>query len=123
MFRLRPQMCDRAREWASLRLDGELSELERALLDAHTQNCAACAEYVEDLGEFTTLMRSAELEQLSRPTVLPLRHGFAWATRAFQAGAATAAVLAITAGLALQAGRSSSQRGGGVPGRMPLDMI
>ena len=41
-------MCERAREWASLRLDGELSELERALLDAHTRNCAACAEYVAD---------------------------------------------------------------------------
>ena len=34
-FELRPHMCERAREWGSLRLDGELSELERVLLDAH----------------------------------------------------------------------------------------
>ena len=43
---------------------------------------------------------------------------------ALQAGAATAAVLAITAGLSLQIGRnSSSQRGGEVPGRLPANMI
>jgi anti-sigma factor RsiW len=124
MFRLRPQMCERAREWASLRLDGELSELERALLDAHTRNCAACAEYVADIGALTVAIRSAELERLPRPVSLPLRRSFAWATRALQAGAATAAVLAITAGLSLQIGRnSSSQRAGEVPGRLPVNMI
>src|SRR4051812_35439443 len=124
MFRLRPQMCERAREWASLRLDDELSELERALLDAHTRNCDACAEYVADIGALTVAIRSAELEQLPRPVVLPLRRSFAWAARALQAGAATAAVLAITAGLSLQIGRnSSSQRAGEVPGRLPASMI
>jgi len=115
-------MCERAREWASLRLDGELSELERALLDAHTRNCGACAEYVDEIGAFTMALRSAELEQLPRPVALPLRRSFAWATRAFQAGAATAAVLAITAGLSLQVGRNSSTRGN-VPGRLPANMI
>jgi len=115
-------MCERSREWASLRLDGELSELERALLDAHTRNCDACAEYVAELGAFTTAIRSAELEQLPRPVALPLRRSFAWATRAFQAGAATAAVLAITAGLSLQVGRNSSARGN-LPGRLPANMI
>ena len=117
-------MCERAREWASLRLDGELSELERALLDAHTRNCSACAEYVADVGALTVAIRAAELERLPRPVVLPLRRSFAWATRALQAGAATAAVLAITAGLSLQIGRSSSsQRAGEVPGRLPANMI
>jgi predicted anti-sigma-YlaC factor YlaD len=115
-------MCERAREWASLRLDGELSELERALLVAHTRNCAACAEYVEDVGAITTAIRSAELEQLPRPVALPHRRSFAWATRTLQAGAATAAVLAITAGLALQVGRTSSSHAG-VPGRLPANMI
>jgi predicted anti-sigma-YlaC factor YlaD len=115
-------MCERAREWASLRLDGELSELERALLDAHTRNCAACAEYVDDIGAFTTAIRSAELVQLPQPVALPLRRSFAWASRAFQAGAATAAVLAVTAGLSLQVGRNSSAHGS-VPGRLPANMI
>ena len=99
-------MCERAREWASLRLDSELSELERALLDAHTRRCAACAHYVDEIDAITGSIRSAELERLPRPVVLPLRRRFAGATRALQAGAATAAVLAITAGLSLQVGRS-----------------
>ena len=34
--------CDRAREWVSLELDGELSELGAARLDAHLVRCAAC---------------------------------------------------------------------------------
>jgi anti-sigma factor RsiW len=121
MFRLRPQICERAREWASLRLDGELSELERALLDAHTRRCGACAHYVEEIGAITASIRSAELEQ-PRPVILPLRRSFAWATRALQAGAAAAAVLAITAGLSLQVGRSSSSHAS-VPGRLPANAI
>jgi len=116
-------MCERAREWASLRLDGELSELERALLDSHTRRCAACAHYVEEIAAITVTMRSTELERLPGPVVLPLRRSFAWATRALQAGAATAAVLAITAGLALQVGRTSSSNGS-VPGdRLPANAI
>jgi anti-sigma factor RsiW len=122
MFRLRPQMCERAREWASLRLDGELSELERALLDAHARRCGACAQYVEEIGAITASLRSAEREELPRPVSLPLRRSFAWATRALQAGAATAAVLAITAGLSLQVGRSSSSHAS-VPGRLPANAI
>ena len=122
MFRLRPQICERAREWASLRLDGELSELERALLDAHTRRCGACADYVEEIGAITASIRSADREEVPRPVVLPLRRSFAWATRALQAGAATAAVLAITAGLSLQVGRSSTSHGS-VPGRLPANAI
>ena len=34
-------LCERARFWASLRLDGELSELEGALLDAHLRAAPA----------------------------------------------------------------------------------
>ena len=39
------QLCARARFWASLRVDGELSELEGALLDAHLGRCADCSAY------------------------------------------------------------------------------
>jgi anti-sigma factor RsiW len=115
-------MCERAREWASLRLDGELSELERALLDAHTRRCAACAHYVDEIDAITASIRSAQLERLPQPVALPLRRRFAWATRTIQAGAATAAVLAITAGLSLQVGRTSSSHAD-VPGRMPANAI
>src|SRR5580765_5458192 len=111
MFRLRPPMCERAREWASLELDGELSELERSMLRAHTRRCAACADYVVEVGAITERVRASELLPLPHPIVLPLRRTFGWATRALQAGAATAAVIAVTAGLALPVGASpSSQR-------------
>jgi len=40
-FQQRSATCDRARAWISLRSDGELSEFECALLDAHLGRCAA----------------------------------------------------------------------------------
>ena len=44
-LRTMPAMCERARAWASLRLDAELSEFEDALLTAHLRRCSACCEY------------------------------------------------------------------------------
>ena len=38
-------LCDRARAWAALAPDGELSELERKLLDAHVVRCGACSRF------------------------------------------------------------------------------
>lgn len=91
------QLCDRAREWASLRLDCELSELEGALLDAHLERCAECREFVEEVEVATRALRSAELEPLTAPVVLP-RRGVGARTRTFQAVAASALVL-VAAGL------------------------
>jgi len=34
--------CDRTHEWASLRLDGELSPLEEELLERHLTACDDC---------------------------------------------------------------------------------
>ena len=104
-------MCERAREWASLRLDGELSELERALLEAHTKRCEACAAYVVEIGAITKAVRRADLERLPRPIDLPLRRRVGWSSRVLQSGAATAAVVAATAGLALHLGPSTSSHG------------
>jgi predicted anti-sigma-YlaC factor YlaD len=42
---VRWQPCERAREWASLRADGELSELESVLLDVHLARCDACRAF------------------------------------------------------------------------------
>jgi predicted anti-sigma-YlaC factor YlaD len=103
-------MCERAREWASLRLDDELSELERVLLDAHLRRCTACAGYAEEIGELTQALRAAELEMLPQPIALPLRRRVAFASRAMGAGAAAAAVIAVTVGLGIQSGSGSSTR-------------
>jgi hypothetical protein len=58
------QLCSRARFWASLRVDGELSELESALLDAHLGHCASCSEIV---GGFEDLTRRLRAEPLASP--------------------------------------------------------
>jgi predicted anti-sigma-YlaC factor YlaD len=115
-------MCERAREWASLQLDGELSELESAMLRAHTRRCSACAAYVLEVGAITATVRRAELQPVPHPIVLPLRRSFGWVNRALQAGVATAAVVAVTAGLALQLG-STSPHGVLPNGRLPENEI
>ena len=58
-------LCERARFWASLRLDGELSELEGALLDAHLARCAGCQAVVEGFSASTSALRSAPLEHFA----------------------------------------------------------
>jgi predicted anti-sigma-YlaC factor YlaD len=57
------QLCARARFWVSLRVDGELSELEGALLDAHLARCANCAEFASGATASTAWLREAPLER------------------------------------------------------------
>jgi predicted anti-sigma-YlaC factor YlaD len=52
------QLCARARFWASLRIDGELSELEGALLDAHLARCDGCRTVAEGFGGAAQLLRA-----------------------------------------------------------------
>jgi len=80
-------------------VDGELSELEQALFDAHLGRCAACAAYAAGIVSVTARIRSAPLERLRSPVALPSRRRFAFAARVLQAGTATAAVLAAAVGL------------------------
>jgi predicted anti-sigma-YlaC factor YlaD len=59
--------CDRARQWATADLDGELSRFERVLLDAHLAECPACREFSTATTGFTELLRTAPPERLERP--------------------------------------------------------
>jgi hypothetical protein len=70
------QLCARARFWASLRVDGELSELEGALLDAHLGRCADCRAYDAGVAGSTEALRSAPLVA-AEPVVItaPARSG------------------------------------------------
>lgn len=71
MDALLPAECERARAQASLALDCELSELERAQLRAHLVACPACDEFVAGLREVTEELRSAPLPPPSRPLTPP----------------------------------------------------
>jgi hypothetical protein len=100
VFRLQPRTCERSREWASLRMDSELSELEQALLDAHLSRCSSCSAYAGAIWAATTMMRSSLQVRLSEPVSLPVRRrGFAIPVRALRAGTAAAAVIACAVGL------------------------
>jgi predicted anti-sigma-YlaC factor YlaD len=91
----RPSLpCERAREWASLRLDGELSQLESAMLASHLARCAECHAVVAQTEAFTTALRTSPLEALRRPIAIPR----AAAMRAARVTAA-AAVMLVAAGL------------------------
>lgn len=57
-------LCARARFWASLRIDAELSELEGALLDAHLVRCAECRAVVRGFEALTASTRSAPLVRI-----------------------------------------------------------
>jgi predicted anti-sigma-YlaC factor YlaD len=89
--------CDRIREWISLELDGELSRIERALVDRHLALCPDCRAFAAEVHAFTGALRTARLEPLERPIALPSRSRVS--LRAFQVAAA-AAVAVVAVGIA-----------------------
>jgi ferric-dicitrate binding protein FerR (iron transport regulator) len=87
----RDSRCDRARDWASLRADGELSELESALLAAHLKRCDACASFARGVEDVSARLRAAPLEGPPGPIRLAPRRA---PLRAVHLGAAAALVAA-----------------------------
>ena len=109
-LQLRPANCDRARAWASLRPDGELSELEEALLAAHLRQCAACAEYAETVQQAMEMLRAQPLEQLDHPVIVPgLRRILLRPTTLARVAAAIAAVVGVTTVLGTESGRQPTE--------------
>jgi anti-sigma factor RsiW len=98
--RIHTHACDRARAWVSVALDGELSQLERSLLDAHLSGCAACRAFRADVRAATAALRAAPLERLEHPLSLPHRRRFV----SFRPLEAAAAVVAAAIGLGSVAG-------------------
>ncbi|MGZ4256648.1 MAG: zf-HC2 domain-containing protein [Gaiellaceae bacterium] len=56
--------CERARQWASASVDGELSSFERALLADHLERCASCREFGLAIADLTTALRAAPRERV-----------------------------------------------------------
>ena len=88
--------CERAREYASLALDDELSQFEHALLRAHLEQCDGCRSYQVGLVATTDRLRSASLERLSHPIALPRRQRVPF--RGVQVGL-VAALVVVAVGL------------------------
>ncbi|HLM33010.1 MAG TPA: zf-HC2 domain-containing protein [Gaiellaceae bacterium] len=83
-------LCERTRAWASLELDGELSELEGVLFHEHVRSCEECAAVVEDLRQIAVIVRTTPLAE-------PSRSGFGFPARAAQPRARPLAVRALVA--------------------------
>ena len=100
-------VCERVRAQISLGLDGELSQLEQAMVASHLGRCPACRGYAADVRALTEMVRRAPLERMGKPVVVR-RPRRALSAR-LQAGAAAAllavAALGISAQLASQGGR------------------
>lgn len=90
-------LCDRAKAWASLRTDGELSELESALLDAHLDRCDSCRAFAQGSETVAAALRSARLQQPAPLVVLRPRRAERTGLRVLQVAAA--AVLVVSAGV------------------------
>lgn len=93
---VRQPACDRARTWVSLRLDGELSELEGVLLDAHLERCDGCRAAAAAVVGVTNAIRLAPPEALPTPVAVPRarRRG---SRRAFFGAAAATLTLVVVA--------------------------
>jgi predicted anti-sigma-YlaC factor YlaD len=102
-------LCERARTWAALAPDGELSELERKLLDAHVQRCAACAYFAVEVAAVASELRAAALQPMPRPLVVPIWRRRPVYARVRAVGAA-AAVAVMALGVASRAPLSAGDR-------------
>ena len=98
----RSGVCDRARVWASLLPDGELSLFERRLLEAHCVRCGDCRRLRDDVASLTTVVRHTPLDEIVRPVRVPSARFRSWrpATGILASGgaAALAFVLAVWIG-------------------------
>jgi predicted anti-sigma-YlaC factor YlaD len=102
--------CEQVRGHISAGLDGELSEVESARVEAHLGSCAACRDFSGGVRETANVLRAAPPEELDFAIVLPSRR-LALARRI--PVAAAAAMLAAAVGLgALVGGFGSSNNAG-----------
>ena len=95
-------VCERVRGQISLDLDGELSQLERAMVSRHLEHCAECDAFRDDLVAFTSALREAPLEAPEHPIALPRlrRARLEFGAAALSIGAAAASI-ALLLGVAL----------------------
>ena len=65
--------CERARQWASADVDGELSAFEQAVLEGHLSGCPSCIEFRASIAGITGKLQAAPYQQLERPIEIARR--------------------------------------------------
>lgn len=90
-------VCNRARAWTSLRLDGELSPLEEELLERHLTACDDCRAFANDVRRVTDVMRLTPAERPSRWVTIPARSVRGLPQRRRRTAIAAAAAIALGA--------------------------
>ncbi len=89
-------VCQRIREQVSLRLDGELSQLELRMVSFHLERCADCQTFEAAVREFTTELRTSPLESPRLPIAIRRTRRISLSTAQLSAAAALAvAVLGV----------------------------
>lgn len=108
----RTALCERARVWALLLPDGELSHFERRLLDAHCLRCSSCRQLRDDIGSVTAIVRATPLDEMARPVRVMNQRFHGWrpvsSVIASGAAAALALVLAVWIGPQVRANRPTT---------------
>lgn len=92
--------CDRVRSQVSLEVDGELSQLERAMVTAHVVRCSGCRAFRSGVTGVTRELRAAPLEQPPASVLVRRPRRISQLAR-FQAGVAAAMAFTIV-GVATQ---------------------
>lgn len=98
--------CAEACRLASLRLDGELSEVGSARLAEHLERCSDCRKLVGHMAEVAMLLRTAPLSMPEHPIRVPPRRRLAargFGVRALSTAAVAAVAVTGLVGLRLSA--------------------
>jgi Putative zinc-finger len=88
-----PTDCDRAREFVSVQLDGELTEHELDSLETHLRFCPECSAWAKHVRDVTLCLREASVEVPADAFVLR-RQGRRWRVSSAVALGAAAAIVA-----------------------------
>jgi predicted anti-sigma-YlaC factor YlaD len=96
------------REYVSASVDGELSEVEGAMVESHLARCTTCRAYAAETAETARMLRAAPLEELTFPIVLPGRR-LAVARKLQVAAAAAAVAVAVGIGASVGTGHGPGQ--------------
>src|SRR5205809_4020229 len=97
--------CDRARQWISAGLDGELSEFEGVLLEGHLAACKACTAFLVETRSLTNELRNTPMEHFDVRVAARKRRRIAFRLSPV---AASLAVVAVGVGSVLASVRVGS---------------